>query len=179
MAHLDEHKLLSDRQHAFPKRHSCETQLITVINDQAKILDKDGQVDTFILDFEKAFDIPPHELLKCKLYGYGIGGKTEQDRFFSLFQAAASCSKWNKIRPCFVRFPQGTILGPVLFSLYINDITRDTAVCWRLCILSRNQRYRGHCETSGGYRLSGSGQGNGAWDSNQSNAISCRLQENG
>ena len=76
MAHLDEHKLLSDRQHAFRKRHSCETQLITVIDDWAKILDKGGQVDTFILDFEKAFDTHPHELLKCKLYGYGIGGKT-------------------------------------------------------------------------------------------------------
>ena len=42
----------------------------------AKILDKGGQVDTFILDFEKAFDTHPHELLKCKLYGYGIDGKT-------------------------------------------------------------------------------------------------------
>ena len=52
MAYLDEHKLLSDRQHAFRKRHSYETQLITVINDWAKILDNGGQVDTFILDFE-------------------------------------------------------------------------------------------------------------------------------
>ena len=59
MAHLDEHKLLSDRQHAFRQKHSCETQLITVIDDWAKILDKGGQVDTFILDFEKAFDTPP------------------------------------------------------------------------------------------------------------------------
>ena len=58
MAHLDEHKLLSNRQHAFRKKHSCETQLITVIDDWAKILDKGGQVDTFILDFEKAFDTP-------------------------------------------------------------------------------------------------------------------------
>ena len=56
MAHLDEYKLLSDRQHAFRKGHSCESQLTTVINDWAKILDNRGQVDTFILDFEKAFD---------------------------------------------------------------------------------------------------------------------------
>ena len=76
MAHLDEYQLLSERQHAFRKRHSCETQLTTVINDWVKILDKGGQVDTFILDFEKAFDTPPHELLKSKLFGYGIGGKT-------------------------------------------------------------------------------------------------------
>ena len=67
MAHLDEYKLLSDRQHAFRKGHSCETQLTTVINDWAKILDDRGQVDTFILDFEKAFNTPPHELLKSKL----------------------------------------------------------------------------------------------------------------
>ena len=59
MDHLEKHSLLSDRQHAFRKKHSCETQLVTVINDWAKILDKGGQVDTFILDFEKAFDTPP------------------------------------------------------------------------------------------------------------------------
>ena len=76
MAHLDEYQLLSDRQHAFRKRHSYETQLTTVINNWVKILDKGGQVDTFILDFEKAFDTPSHELLKSKLFGYGIGGKT-------------------------------------------------------------------------------------------------------
>ena len=77
VAHLDGYKLLSDMQHAFRKRHSCETQLTTAINDWAKILDNRGQVsDTFILDFEKAFDTPPHELLKRKLFSYGIGGKT-------------------------------------------------------------------------------------------------------
>ena len=70
-AHLDEPKLLSDWQHAFRINHSCETQLITVINDCAKILEAGGQVDTFILDF----DTPPRELLKCKLHGYDISGK--------------------------------------------------------------------------------------------------------
>ena len=59
MAHLDEHRLLSEKQHAFRKWHSCENQLIKVIDELAKILDKQGQVDTFILDFEKAFDAPP------------------------------------------------------------------------------------------------------------------------
>ena len=41
------------------KKHSCETQLITVISDWAKILDKAGRVDSFNLDFVKAFDTPP------------------------------------------------------------------------------------------------------------------------
>ena len=44
--------------------------------DVAKILDNRGQADTFILDFKKAFDTHPHELLKSKLFSYGIGGKT-------------------------------------------------------------------------------------------------------
>ena len=118
MAHLDEYKLLSDRQHAFRKGHSCETQLTTVINDWAKILDNRGQVDTFILDFEKAFDTPPHELLKSKLFSYGIGGKTL--KFFSLLQTT-SCCKWSKI--ClgsgFVGCPPGNCsLSLVVFSVH-------------------------------------------------------------
>ena len=47
MAHLDEYKLMSDRQHAFRKGYSCEIQLTTVINDWAKLWDNRGQVDTY------------------------------------------------------------------------------------------------------------------------------------
>ena len=65
-----------DNMHLEKEKNSCETQLTTVINDWAKILDNGGQVDTFILDFEKAIDTPPHELLTSKLFGCGIGGKT-------------------------------------------------------------------------------------------------------
>ena len=76
MGHLDKYRLLSDRQHASRKRYSCETQLTTVLNDWVKILDNGRQIDTFILDVEKAFDTTPHELIKSKLTGCGIGGKT-------------------------------------------------------------------------------------------------------
>ena len=76
MTHLDDYKLLSDRQHAFRYKHSCETQLITVMNDWATILDIAGHVDTFIVDFKKDFNEPPHNLLKCKLYGCGVCGKS-------------------------------------------------------------------------------------------------------
>ena len=92
MAHLDEYKLLSNRQHAFRKRHSCETQLTTVINELAKILDNRRRVDTFILEFEKAFDTPPHELLKSKLFGYGIGGK-------GLIERSRVCHNHNRSQP--------------------------------------------------------------------------------
>ena len=76
MAHLDEYKLLSDSQIAFRKGHCCETLLTMVINDWAKILDNRGHVEKFILDFEKAFDTHPQEILKNKLLSFGIGGKT-------------------------------------------------------------------------------------------------------
>ena len=144
MAHLDEHKLLWDRQHAFRKNRSCETQLITVLNDWAKILDAGGQVDTFILNFEKAFDTPPHELLKYKFHVYGISGKTLVwiDSFLcNRQQSVVVNGAKSHLAPVLSGVPQGTVLGPLLFSLYINGIMvgieseirlfADDCVCYR------------------------------------------------
>ena len=119
MASFDEHKFLSDRQHTFRKRHSCETQLTTLKNDWAKILDNKGQIDTFIFDFENAFYTPPHELLKSTMFSYGIGGTTLKwiDSFLCFRQQRVSSV-----------VQQGTVFGPLLFSLSINDISKESEI---------------------------------------------------
>ena len=76
MNHLDAHGMITNRQHAFHKGHSCTTQLRTVIHDWSKSIDQGLQTDTFILDFAKAFDSVPNEHLKAKLFLNGINGKT-------------------------------------------------------------------------------------------------------
>ena len=68
MNHLDAHGLITNRQHAFHKGHSCTTQLCSVIRDWSKAIDQGIQTDVFILEFAKAFDSVPHKHLKAKLF---------------------------------------------------------------------------------------------------------------
>ena len=83
---------------------------------------------------------PLYNLVTNLRDGYGIVGKTEMDRVFSVFQTAASCSKWNKIRlgHRFVRCPSGhrpwTSVVLIVYQRYHNrHWLRDKAVCWWLC----------------------------------------------
>ena len=75
MAHLDEHKLLSDRQHAFRKKHSCETQLITVIDDWAKILDKAGRLTLSFWTSRKLLTHPLMNYLNVSYMAMALVGR--------------------------------------------------------------------------------------------------------
>ena len=79
MRHLDHHNILTDCQHGFRSRRSCESQLISTIQGIAEKL-KSGkdQIDVILLDFANAFDKVPHKRLLHKLCHYGVRGKTLQ-----------------------------------------------------------------------------------------------------
>jgi len=71
MQNLENLRILTDSQHGFCKRRSCETQLILTVDDLSRSLDNSEQVDTILLDFSKAFDKVPHRHLLYKLdYDY-------------------------------------------------------------------------------------------------------------
>ena len=79
MRHLDHHNILTDCQHGFRSRRSCESQLISTIQGIAEKL-KSGkyQIDVIPVDFAYAFDKVPHQRLLHKLCHYGVRGKTLQ-----------------------------------------------------------------------------------------------------
>ena len=66
MDHLNSHNILTDVQHGFRKKRSCETQLVITINDLAKCLNEGQQMDSTLLDFSKAFDKVNHRKLQVE-----------------------------------------------------------------------------------------------------------------
>jgi ribonuclease P/MRP protein subunit RPP40 len=123
-------------------RSSC-TQMVQFLHSTGEILDNKGQVDILYLDSSKAFDSVSHHLLLHKLQKYGFHGNLlswmtsylTNRRQRVIIEGA--CSDWL---PVISGVPQGSIIGPVLFLLYINDMPDTISDNFQVCIFADDSK---------------------------------------
>ncbi len=123
--HADNHGILGEENHGFRAKHSTETQLIMTTHDMLKQRDQGKQLDVIILDYSKAFDTVPHRRLLHKLEHYGIKGclsKWIEAFLVGRTQSVVVDGARSNEEPVLSGVPQGTVLGPLMFLLYINDM---------------------------------------------------------
>jgi hypothetical protein len=154
MDHFDENSILADCQHGFRSERSCETQLLSLTQELHQSLEDKEQVDMVVLDFSKAFDKVPHKRLLTKLWNYGVKGPTHKwiESFLSQrtqrVVVDGEASDWATVAS---GVPQGTVLGPILFLAYINDLPKYVKSNTRLfaddCVLYRSVKSAQDCDT--------------------------------
>ena len=110
---------------AFRKKYSCQSTLIKAIDDWKVSLDRNQMIGAVFMDLSKAFDCLPHGLIIAKLHLYGLS-LDACDLFssylcnrFRRVKVKTSRSEWAVIKKGIL---QGSILGPLLFNVFVNDI---------------------------------------------------------
>jgi len=121
--YLLRNSLLSKRQHGFLSKHSTTTNLLESTHDYTVALYSSCNVDVVYIDFSRAFDSNVFWKLLTKLEHFGITGKLQN--FISAFilkreQCVVSDNCFSSVTSVLSCVPQGSVLGPVLFLLFIN-----------------------------------------------------------
>jgi hypothetical protein len=125
--YLEEHNLLTVDQSAYLKHHSTTTCLHKVIGEWQELIDDGEMIGACFLDISKCFDSIDHKILETKLQKYGI--KDSELNWFNSYlsdrtQKVICNNQLSKTCKMSIGVPQGSILGPILFLLFINDLTQ-------------------------------------------------------